>query len=103
MQHHEKAPADKRYRVCLTETLSYAIDVVARDEDEARLSLDLADRTDAPSSDLAADSVTVVPAGDAFRPDNACVTCGARAKDIYPHCSARIERIKLTNANGHTA
>jgi hypothetical protein len=104
--------AQKRYRVSLLETLHYTVDVLAKDEDEARdIALeDETPRSEAECTFFDAEEIALVPEDDrTFSPNNGCHRCGQRMEDEhYPHCPQCIEAIKkekqvTSTDHGHAA
>ena len=99
MENATTSPAQHqiRYRGYLIEKLHYTVDVLAKDEDEAReLALESEYRSEAECTLFDAEEIVIVPKGDkTFHAGNACMKCGARIKEeMYPHCSGCIEKIK---------
>ncbi len=91
-------PAPKRFRVILREELTYTIDLLAKDEDEARdIALETEMKGEPECHHFDADYIIPVKQDEPdFDAVNACYRCKAVMKDFdeYPHCPSCIEAIK---------
>jgi hypothetical protein len=89
--------AQQRFRVFLMEHLNYTVDVLAKDEDEAReIALqDDTSRSEAECTFFDAEEIAVVSEDDnTFSPSNGCLNCHGRYDDqVCSHCKDCIKKI----------